>query len=475
MTSAPTTDARWPSRPLRVFLALLALAVAASAFPLFAAAPVPPAAAQESGGEDVIVVLEDGADPVAAAREMGVDVTHIYRHVFTGFAGVMPAEAVGAAQRMRSVRRISLDAPVRAEEQIVPEGVRRAGVPHDPGDDHLDIDSPIDADIAILDTGVNARGELNVAGGKSCVDEKSKKKKKKNKKKDKKDKKDRKDRKGKQNRKGKKRKRGNSWEDGNGHGTHTAGIAAAIDNNDGVVGVAPGARIWAVKVLDNRGFGSMGTVICGLDWVVAKQETIDVVNLSLGGAGGEGSCNPQVSPFRAAICRVVLDAGIPVVVAAGNQEQDVAGQGNLIGRVPARYDEAITVSAYADFNGEPGGGAARACGSFEQDDQFALYSNFGADIDIAAPGECILSLANVGHPFVLSGTSEASPHVAGAIAHFVALYAEEHDGERPSVAQIRDWLLNDASAPQDSAFGFTGDPDTSPEPVLWLDEALADS
>jgi subtilisin family serine protease len=485
----------------------------------------PAEAAPPPSGTEVIVVLDKGEDPLAVARELGVEPTHVYSEVFTGFAATMPADSLAQAQSSEMVRRISLDGRVQAEAQTVPTGVTRVGVPHIPGSQNLNISSPIDADIAILDTGVAQRGDLNVAGGVSCVDgpsvqskkkkkgEKGKKGKKKGNKGKKKGKKGKQNRgKGKKNRKqgaeslgekeggkvknkqgkGKKhngnknkgknkgknkkgknkkgkpnkgannrtgqRNQGPAWNDDNGHGTHTAGIAAAWDNTEGVVGVAPGARIWAVKVLDASGGGSFSSVICGLDWVLANQHMIDVVNLSLSGPGSQDS-NP---PFRTAIANVV-NAGIPVVVAAGNQGTDAAT------RVPASFDEVITVSGLADSDGQPGRLGGQTCfGHF--DDTFLSFSNFGADIDIMAPGDCILSLQPEGDPVRESGTSESAPHVAGAAAHFISRQIIT-TGARPSADQTKQWLLTEASRSQ-ADDGVLGDPDGIPEPVLWLQNVL---
>jgi subtilisin len=403
----------WASWPVRVLLLALVFAVGSSTLPLGVVELTPPARAQ-GAGEEVIVVLDEGVDPVAAARSMGVEVKHIYRHVFNGFAGVMTPAEIGVASRMQVVGDISPDGQVRAEAQILPNGVARSAVPHQPGAQNLSIPSPIDADIAILDTGIASYDDddLNVVGGHSCIGNNP-----------------------------------NNWQDDEGHGTHVAGIAAALDNDQGVVGVAPGARLWAVKVLDNRGAGTFGDVICGLDWVLANQGTIDVVNLSLSGVGDRGNCAKPA--FHAAICAVV-NAGIPVVVAAGNQGT-LASQ-----RVPGSYPEVITVSAYGDSDGKPGRqGPATCWGS--QDDAFLRFSNYGAAVDIAAPGACIVSLTRDGGLEEVSGTSEAAPHVAGAVAHFVARYSSDH-GSRPSPDQTRAWLLNTASRPQ-PVDGVTGDRD----------------
>jgi subtilisin family serine protease len=555
MVSGQLNELTRPSWGTRAALALLAVLVALSGFASGTSAPAARAqeAQQQSGagadadadaetdtaGTDVIVMLEEGADPVEAAHELGVEPTHIYSDVFTGFAGNLPPEALAEARASDAVQRITPDGEVHAEGQTIPTGVTRVGVPVLPGTQHLNIASPINADIAILDTGVSRNSDLNVAGGVSCIDHqaqqenaKNKKKKKKHKKgkgkdkgghhkgkkhnknkknsgsaqsvsadtkttaggaegvsaaknkhKNNKHKKDKgkgknkgghhkgKNTKGKgdhgknggnkkknQKRRQKEERReerhGPNWEDDNGHGTHTAGIAAALDNDDGVVGVAPGARVWSVKVLDANGSGTYSDVICGLDWVAANAGTIDVVNLSLSGEGGEDS-NP---PFHTAVSNVV-NAGVVVVVAAGNQGTDAAS------RVPASFDEVLTVSGLSDSNGQPGGGGERTCFGLN-DDAFLIFSNFGHDVDIMAPGDCILSLQPQGGPIRESGTSEASPHVAGAVAHFIAGRTNA-TGIRPTVLETRDWLMNVASRSQVDD-GVLGDPDGIPEPVLWL-------
>jgi subtilisin family serine protease len=289
--------------------------------------------------------------------------------------------------------------------------VSRSGIPVDPDGEHLAV-GPVDADIAILDTGIRDLPDLGVAGGHSCVGSDP-----------------------------------GGWDDDNGHGTHVAGIAAAIDNDAGVVGVAPGARLWAVKVLDRSGGGTFSDVICGLDWVVenADAESIDVINLSLSGATRAGEHkNCSSSAFHRAICAVV-DAGIPVVVAAGNQGT------NAKTRVPAAFKEVITVSGFADLDGEPGKLGGRGCGHY--DDSFLSFSNYGRAVDIAAPGGCIVSYRLGGGLEAASGTSAASPHVAGAIAHFVA-----NSTQQPTPSQARAWLLTEASRSQ-AVDGVSGDPD----------------
>lgn len=177
----------------------------------------------------------------------------------------------------------------------------------------------------------------------------------------------------------------NTPDDGNGHGTHVAGTIAAIDNDQGVVGVAAGATVVAVKVLDDRGSGSYSDVISGIDYVAANGSSGDVANLSLGG-GTSDAVDDAV--------RNAADAGVMMVVAAGNDGDDA----NNYSPARVEYNNVWTVSAIDDT------------------DTFASFSNYGnPPIEYAAPGVDILSLWYGGGTDTISGTSMASPHVAGVL------------------------------------------------------------
>jgi subtilisin len=173
--------------------------------------------------------------------------------------------------------------------------------------------------------------------------------------------------------------------DGNGHGTHVAGIIAALDNDIGVVGAAPAADLYAVKVLGNGGSGKLSDVIEGLDWAVAHG--MQVVNMSFGASSGNES-------FHAAII-AAHNAGIVLVAAAGNEGGPVS--------YPAAYPEVIAVSA------------------IDSSDAVPSWSNFGPEIDLAASGVSIFSTYKGPTYQTLSGTSMASPHVAGASALVMSL------------------------------------------------------
>ena len=173
-------------------------------------------------------------------------------------------------------------------------------------------------------------------------------------------------------------------DDGNGHGSHVAGTIGAVDNTFGYKGVAPGAPIAAVKVLDRRGSGSISGVIAGVDWVAANANNGDVANMSLGGG---------ISPSLDAAVEAAAAGGVWMVLAAGNESQNAANTS------PARADGArvLTISAVDSNN------------------VLASFSNFGVVVDYAEPGVGIESTYKDGGYARLSGTSMAAPHAAGIL------------------------------------------------------------
>ncbi|MBI1974811.1 MAG: S8 family peptidase [Parcubacteria group bacterium] len=171
-----------------------------------------------------------------------------------------------------------------------------------------------------------------------------------------------------------------SWNDDNGHGSHVAGIAAAVDNSIGVVGVGPAVDLYAIKVLNAAGSGYLSDVIEGIQWAVSNG--MQVVNMSL----GTGSDIPS---FHEAVV-AAKSAGVVVVAAAGNSGGEVS--------YPAAYPEVIAVSA-TDAN-----------------NVLASFSSRGAEVDLAAPGVSIYSTYKGSGYATLSGTSMAAPHVVGSAA-----------------------------------------------------------
>ncbi|GEB60175.1 S8 family peptidase [Streptomyces gardneri] len=173
-------------------------------------------------------------------------------------------------------------------------------------------------------------------------------------------------------------------DDGNGHGTHVAGTIAGTAH-----GVAKKAKVVAVRVLDDNGSGTTDQVVAGIDWVTQNHSGPSVANMSLGGGADEA--------LDAAVQRAIA-SGVTFAVAAGNESSD-AGQGS-----PSRVPEALTVA------------------SSTKDDEQSDFSNFGSVVDLYAPGSDITSAWNDSDTGVktISGTSMASPHVAGAAALYLA-------------------------------------------------------
>lgn len=175
------------------------------------------------------------------------------------------------------------------------------------------------------------------------------------------------------------------WDDDNGHGTHVAGIIAGVDNEIGVIGVAPGASLYAVKVLNSSGSGYVSDIILGIQWAITNG--MQVINMSLGSSS-------DVSSLHTA-CDAAYAAGIVVVAAAGNSG-DTNPDNDVI--YPARYDSVIAVAATDGNNTR------------------ASWSSDGPEVSVAAPGVSIYSTYKGGGYASLSGTSMASPHVAGTVA-----------------------------------------------------------
>ena len=182
----------------------------------------------------------------------------------------------------------------------------------------------------------------------------------------------------------------NKWDDDNGHGTHVAGIVGAINNEIGVVGIAPKAELYAVKVLDRNGSGYTSDVIDGITW--AMNSGMQVINMSLGTAS-------DIQPMHDAV-DAAYSAGIVVVAAAGN-----SGDGNDSTNdvsYPAKYSSVIAVAATAF------------------DDSAPTWSSSGEEVELSAPGVDVRSTWNDGFYKTISGTSMASPHVAGTVALVLA-------------------------------------------------------
>ncbi len=376
-----------------------------------------------------IVMLRSGSDTTAvverAHKRDGIKADRSFNRAINGFSAKLDKQQKRDLQADPNVIAVVPDEVIHLTGQTIPTGVSRIGGRLSSVADIDGTDHRVDADVAIVDTGISAHPDLNVAGGYNCSTT---------------------DR--------------TAWRDNNDHGTHVAGTVAALDNTFGVVGVAPGARVWGVKILNDSGYGLISWYVCGLDWILAQRDPNDAsrplfeaVNMSVTKDGSDDhNCGlTSHDALHQAICRVVA-GGITVVAAAANDSHDASRN------IPASYDEVITVSALADTDGKAGGLGGNSCfswGGYDKDDTFADFSNYGADVDLIAPGKCILSTIPGGYA-TMSGTSMAAPAVTGA----VALYKASRPDATP--AQVREALRYLGNADW-----HTGtDPDSTHEPLL---------
>jgi subtilisin family serine protease len=238
--------------------------------------------------------------------------------------------------------------------------------------------------------------------------------------------------------------------DDNGHGTHVAGTVAALNNSFGVVGVAPGARLWSVKVCDDQGSCNLSDQIKGVQYVIDHADEIDVVNMSI---------ENIFSPTLNAVIQEAVKRGITFVVPAGNSFRDAANTS------PANSPYVLSVSAMIDTDGFCGGYGIE---SFDgQDDEFAWFSNFGKEIDLSAPGVDILSTYYGTEYAIESGTSMAAPHVTG----IAALLKSRYPGMTP--LQTYKTLINASIGPgalcdKDLGGYFSGDVDSIQERMVQI-------
>ena len=289
----------------------------------------------------------------AMVRGHGGDIKYSYT-LINAIAAKLPEQAIENIQKTPRVTYVEIDGEVHTLDTELDNswGVKRigAGTVHESGNKGRGVR------VAILDTGIDStHSDLNAnyKGGYDYVNDDS------------------------------------DPMDDNGHGTHCAGIVAAEDDGVGVVGVAPEAHLYAVKVLDSSASGYLSDVIAGIQW--SANNRMDVISMSLG------------SDFRSISLKKACDnayrSGVLLVAAAGNDGYS-PGKGNV--DYPARYDSVIAVAA-TDSN-----------------DNRASFSSTGPDVELAAPGVSVKS-TYLGEEYAIkSGTSMACPHVAGTAALVIA-------------------------------------------------------
>jgi subtilisin family serine protease len=356
------------------------------------------------------------ADVSKIATALDLDVIHVFDSASEGFSVRLPHLFIEDIEKIEGVEYVLGDdnaeriPPEEEPDEVfdepsltigdgeTPESILRIGGPFLGG---IDLSA---VHVAVIDTGIDAsHPDLNVVGEFDVVAQSG-------------------------------AGRAAPGSDPNGHGTHCAGTIGARADGSGVVGVAPGVPLHAVRVLGADGSGYWSDIVAGVEYVLEHPE-IKVVSMSLGGPAMDGN-----DPLMDAIDRLVA-SDVVVVIAAGNSADDTQFY------APAGYDLGLVVSAYDASNASDNG--------------FAWFSNYGDEVDIAAPGVSILSTWPGGGYTELDGTSMATPAVAGAAAVYRAL------DPSAGAIQVMNQILDSAEQ------GYAGQQGKHTEPLLDAEALFA--
>ena len=309
-------------------------------------------------GQYIVVLNEDDSDPRQKAREHaqrhGAEVLYTYEHALKGYAARLSADRVDDIEADPDVDYVEQDGQMGIAAQTIPWGIDKVDADTSSTKAGDGSGAVTNVNAYVIDTGIathrdlNKQGHVNFAGGKN--------------------------------------------DDCHGHGTHVAGTVAAKDDANDVVGVAPGAPLTGVKVLNCQGSGTTSGVIKGVDWVTGNAKKPAVANMSLGG-GASQALDDAVKKSA--------NSGIFYALAAGNSKADACNYSPA--RAGAGTNNGIMTVAATDSN-----------------DKEASFSNYGKCVDIWAPGVSILSTKRGGGTTTMSGTSMASPHGAGGGTLYLA-------------------------------------------------------
>ena len=315
------------------------------------------AAETSSESERVIISFKEEID-YKLLEEIGAEIHEEFDSI-SAVSVTLPEEGmIQSASNESSIKYIEENSEVRAAAQTTTWGYRtiKANTASSLGYTGKGVK------IAVIDSGINAKHpDLKVAGGISKV--------------------------------------ANSRHDtdGNGHGTHVAGVIGAQNNSIGTVGVAPNAQLYSVKVLSANGVGTLEGVVAGIQWAIDQK--VDIINMSLTTINDDKVLRD--------ITKKAYDAGIVVVAASGNERRTGSYNDVLF---PARFPSVIAVGSVSKYN------------------HLSYFSNYGASQELVAPGEDILSsfadskTTSQEDYAVSEGTSVAAPFVAGTFAQYMEAY-----------------------------------------------------
>jgi subtilisin family serine protease len=357
-------------------------ALLAGAFVVLLSLLAVPAYGGEGGSANrYIVVLKQAVDPAAVAnihaQKYGAGVDAVWGHALRGYSAVIPNDRVAQLRADDTVSYVEADGEATIAAQTLPWGIDRVDADLSSTAAGNGSGAVGNTNVYVIDTGVEpGHPDLNVVSFVNFA------------------------------------KGGGRTTDCNGHGTHVAGTIAAKDDAQGVVGVAPSAPIYAVKVLNCNGSGQWSWIISGINWVTANHGANAVANMSLGGGASE-AVDDAVRNSAA--------SGVFYAVSAGNSGANACSQSPA--RAGAGTNNGIATVAATDSSNRE-----------------ASWSNYGSCVDIWAPGVSVLSTWMGGGYNTISGTSMASPHVAGGGALYRSRTAA-------SVGQVESALKAAATTP----------------------------
>ena len=318
---------------LTIFVLVLSVAMTA-----FAHEKSPP----DSATNTYFIAFESRVDK-NVIKNHGGEIKNQYKYIPV-IAAKLPAKAVEALSKNPNIAYIEQDTRAFATSQVEPWGIQHVKAPEAQALGY----SGQGIKVGVIDTGIDYTHEdLNISGGITFVAGTT------------------------------------DYLDDNGHGTHVAGTIAAVNNELGVLGIAPQASIYGIKVLDSNGSGNYSDIVAGIEWAI--DNNMNIINMSLGGTVKSRTLEQAVD--------TAYNAGILLVAAAGNNGYSKKGTITY----PAAYDSVIAV------------------GAVDQNNNRAYFSSVGKQLELMAPGVDILSTVPNGYASY-NGTSMASPHVAGVAA-----------------------------------------------------------